>query len=64
VARAQNDAAKVAFIFLGDGETEKDRITYGELHHRASRIGGYLQDTVAAGERALLLFPWGLDFLA
>jgi FkbH-like protein len=63
VARAQNEPAKVAFIFLGDGETEKDRITYGELHRRARVIGGYLQNSVTVGERALLLLPSGLDFL-
>jgi FkbH-like protein len=62
-ARAQNEPEKVAFIFLSDGETEKDRISYGELHHRACTVGGYLQDSAAAGERALLLLPSGLDFL-
>jgi FkbH-like protein len=64
LARAQNDPAKVAFIFLGDGETEKDRITYGELHRRACSIGGYLQDSAVAGGRALLLLPSGVEFLA
>jgi acyl-CoA synthetase (AMP-forming)/AMP-acid ligase II len=62
-ARAQNEPERVAFIFLSDGETEKEQITYGELQRRACVVGGYLQDSATAGERALLLLPSGLDFL-
>jgi FkbH-like protein len=63
LARAQNEPERVAFIFLSDGETEKERIAYGELHRRACAVGGYLQDSATVGERALLLLPSGLDFL-
>lgn len=61
-ARARTDPQRVAFIFLSDGE-EHAQITYGGLHRRACAVGGYLQASSAAGERALLLLPSGLDFV-
>ena len=38
-------------------------ITYGELDRRARVVAARLQRRLAPGERALLLFPPGLDFL-
>jgi len=52
------------FTFLGDGEAEADRLTYGELDRRARAIAAALEATCAPGDRALLLFPPGLDFVA
>src|SRR5690349_23917836 len=53
-----------AFAFLADGETEAGRLTYTELDARATAIAATLARSVAPGERALLLFPPGLDFIA
>lgn len=53
-----------AFIFLKDGETEDGILTYQGLDLRARRIALRLRERVAAGERALLLYPPGLDFIA
>src|SRR6185369_4081882 len=53
----------VAYRFLGDGETGESRVTYGELDLRAREIGAALQDMGARGERALLLFPAGLNYI-
>ena len=50
-----------AYIFLQNGETETARITYQELEKKAKEIAVYLQ--VWQGERALLLYPPGLDFI-
>ncbi|WP_414620769.1 amino acid adenylation domain-containing protein [Calothrix sp. CCY 0018] len=52
-----------AFTFLLDGETEETTLTYQELDRRARRIAAQLQAQGLAGERALLLYPAGLDFL-
>ena len=62
--RASETPDRTAYIFLEDGETETSRLTYAELHQRASAIGSWLQSHEAAGERALLLYPSGLDYIA
>lgn len=59
--RATSAPEHVAYRFLGDGETGESRITYGELNRRARAIATRLQDM--RGERALLLYPAGLNFI-
>jgi acyl-CoA synthetase (AMP-forming)/AMP-acid ligase II len=62
--RALESPHRRAYIFLANGETEEVNLTYGELHTRARAIGARLQSLEAAGERALLLYPPGLDYIA
>lgn len=62
--RAQNHSASTAYTFLQDGETEAGSVTYEELDTQARAIASQLQSLVAAGSRALLLYPPGLDFIA
>lgn len=62
--RAQTQSDKTAYIFLKDGETEEARLTYKELDEQARFIAAQLQSLGAAGERALLLYPPGLDYIA
>ena len=52
-----------AYIFLVDGENEERCLTYRELELRARSIGALLQTCVCAGERVLLFFPPGLEYL-
>lgn len=61
---AQDLADEVCFIFLADGEQEEIKLTFGELDRQARSIGAWLQDRNSVGERALLLFPPGLDYIA
>jgi amino acid adenylation domain-containing protein len=63
-ARAAERPEQVAFTFLTDGESEGGRLTYRELDRRAAAIAAALAASVAPGERALLLYPPGLDFIA
>jgi 8-amino-7-oxononanoate synthase len=53
-----------AFIYLVDGETEEVQLSYRELDRQARAIGARLQAMGLAGERALLLYPAGLEFIA
>ena len=53
-----------AFTFLADGEREAASVTYGELDRRARAIAAMLLRRHDPGERALLLYPPGLDFVA
>ncbi|MGW8226415.1 MAG: AMP-binding protein, partial [Anaerolineales bacterium] len=55
---------KLVYTFLEDGETEETNLTYGELNRKAMAIGALLQDLGMQGERALLLYPPGLDYIA
>jgi amino acid adenylation domain-containing protein len=63
-ARAAERPERVAFTFLADGESEGGRLTYGDLERAATAIAVALRRAVPAGERALLLYPPGLDFVA
>src|SRR4051812_18660203 len=61
--RAAAAPDETAFTFLRDGEGDEDAITLGELHARALAVAGLLRTRLAAGARALLLFPPGLDYV-
>jgi acyl transferase domain-containing protein/acyl-CoA synthetase (AMP-forming)/AMP-acid ligase II/pimeloyl-ACP methyl ester carboxylesterase len=54
---------KTAVTFLQDGETESSRLSYGELQARAKAIAVALQSYSAIGERALLLYQPGIEFI-
>lgn len=54
---------RTAFIFLENGETEADTLTFAELDRDARAIAALLQTRTAAGDRALLMYPPGLDFV-
>ena len=62
--RARQEPNRPAYTFLGEGEMEEANLTFAELDQRARAIGACLQDSKAAGERALLLYPPGLDYVA
>jgi acyl-CoA synthetase (AMP-forming)/AMP-acid ligase II/acyl carrier protein len=59
--RVQIQPNHKGYIFLQDGETESDSLTYKELDRRAKSIASHLQQW--KGERALLLYPSGLEFI-
>ncbi|MBN3950382.1 MAG: amino acid adenylation domain-containing protein [Nostoc sp. NMS7] len=62
--KALHQPNKIAFRFLQDGETEIARLTYQELNLQAQIIASQLQSTgITKGERALLLYPSGLEFI-
>jgi amino acid adenylation domain-containing protein/non-ribosomal peptide synthase protein (TIGR01720 family) len=62
--RAQNQPDKQAYVFLVDGETQEISITYAQLDQRVRAIAAQLQKIRATGERALLLYPAGLEYIA
>jgi len=61
--RAEAQPHKRAYSFLDEGGSEAETLTYGELDAHARRIAARLQSVGNAGQRALLMFPAGLDFL-
>jgi acyl carrier protein len=62
--RAECQADDRAYTFLVDGESEEVHLTYRELDRQARAIGAWLSSQGLKGQRALLLYPPGLDFIA
>jgi acyl-CoA synthetase (AMP-forming)/AMP-acid ligase II len=62
--RSQNQSSKTAFIFLSDGETETHALTYQALDRQARAIAHHLQSVANQGDRVLLLYPPGLEFIS
>ncbi len=62
--RGSEQPDRIAYTFLRDGTVEDGHLTYGELDRRARAIGAALRSSAAVGERALLLYPQGREFIA
>ncbi|MDQ3917323.1 MAG: AMP-binding protein, partial [Acidobacteriota bacterium] len=62
--RASAQPRRQAYSFLLDGEADEAHLSYGELDRMARAVGGWLQAAGARGERVLLLYPPGLDYVA
>jgi acyl-CoA synthetase (AMP-forming)/AMP-acid ligase II len=62
--RAFHQRNKPAYTFLLDGEAEELHLTYGELDRQARAIACCLQLWGLTGQRALLFYPSGLDYIA
>jgi acyl-CoA synthetase (AMP-forming)/AMP-acid ligase II len=54
---------RLVFRFLGYEEGSDATITYGELDRRARAIGAQLQSLGLAGERAMVMYPPGIDYI-
>ncbi|NJN76784.1 MAG: fatty acyl-AMP ligase [Synechococcaceae cyanobacterium RL_1_2] len=61
--RVQAQPDNLSFTFLADGETLSHQLTFKELVHQAQAIATELHRLQAQGERALLLYQPGLDFI-
>jgi acyl-CoA synthetase (AMP-forming)/AMP-acid ligase II len=62
-AHATAHPDRPACTFLDERGTVRASLTYGELHRRALAVAARLRRRYAPGERALLAFPQGLDFV-
>lgn len=61
--RAEQQPDQLAFAFLDGGQSEGPRLTYAELDAWARAIAVRIRDGAGAGERALLFYQPGLDFV-
>ncbi|OBF55314.1 hypothetical protein A5787_03200, partial [Mycobacterium sp. 852002-50816_SCH5313054-b] len=61
--RANRLAGKPCLRYLADGEEEQDRLTYEQLDLRARSFASRLTSVAAPGDRAVLVYPPGADFL-
>ena len=62
--RAASSPNKILYTFLADGEDDERPLTYAQLDQRARQIALLLQQQGNVGDRALLLYPPGLDYIA
>jgi len=62
--RAASQGEERVFTFLVDGEREEVHLSFAELDRQARAIAARLQARNLTGERALLLYPPGLEFIA
>jgi amino acid adenylation domain-containing protein len=61
--RALKQPNDVPYMYLKDGETIERTLTYKELDRKARKVASYLQSRAGRGERAVLLYPPGLEFI-
>ena len=62
--RSKYQSSQTAYIFLQDGEVESERLTYQQLDQKARAIAAQLQALNLSKQRALLLYPPGLEFIS
>ncbi|GGV24203.1 polyketide synthase [Streptomyces filipinensis] len=62
-ARTVPDKDAVVFVRMHGAEPMPERVTYAELDRDARAIAEWLRGRCSAGDRALLLYPNGLDFV-
>ena len=61
--RALKQPNQIAYTVLLDGEAVGSSLTYAALDRRVRALAAHLQQLDATGERVLLLYPPGLDYV-
>ena len=61
--RAATKENERVFTFLLDGNKKEVRLSFADLDRKARAFGAMLQQRGLQGERALLLYPPGLDYI-
>ncbi|MDP4196876.1 MAG: fatty acyl-AMP ligase, partial [Bacteroidota bacterium] len=61
--RALHQPDKTAFRFLADRTDEKTEVTFSELDRNVRNLAAILQKSNLKGERAILLYPSGKDYV-
>jgi long chain fatty acid CoA FadD26 len=62
--RAERQPDDTAYVFLRNGETPEDTLTYRQLAETAFKRAGWLRSAGLGGGRAVLLYPSGLEFVS
>ncbi|MEV0763709.1 fatty acyl-AMP ligase [Nocardia sp. NPDC050435] len=62
--RAADEPDRIAYIFLDDNGAEHTTTTYRELHEQAMAVARLLRSRCAPEDRALLVFPQCVEFIA
>ena len=62
--RALSQPDDLAFTFLRDGDVESNPLTWSALDGESRRIAARLQASMVPGDRAMLVYPPGLEFIS
>src|SRR5215213_2371794 len=62
-SRASERPGVTAFTFLADGEKRELTLSYADLERESRAIAARLQMVAAPGDRVLLVYPPGLEFM-
>ena len=62
--RAEHQPTRLAYTFLPDGETAELHLSYADLDRGVRLVAARLWSLGVAGERVLLLYPPGLDYIS
>jgi acyl-CoA synthetase (AMP-forming)/AMP-acid ligase II len=62
--RALRQPLDRACTWLEDGETREVHLTYGQLDRKARAVAAHLRERTRPGDRILLAYPAGLDYVA
>ncbi len=62
-SRAREAPGQMGFCFLPNEQSAGEVLTYGDLDRAASAVAGRLRSQFKKGERALLFYPPGIDFV-
>ena len=62
--RAENQPDKIIYNFMAGGDEITERYTYAEMDKNVRTIAAFLQSQGHKGDRVMLLFPPGLNFIA
>ncbi|MEH2487983.1 fatty acyl-AMP ligase [Bradyrhizobium sp. AZCC 2230] len=61
--RAAEQAGDRAYVFVSDRGTEEASLTFRQLHEAARALAARLTATAQPGDRAILVFPPGIEFM-
>ncbi|AUX42315.1 peptide synthetase [Sorangium cellulosum] len=61
--RAARQPDRTAYIFLADKGRREERLTYAELDREARKMAAFLLGLGAPGDRVVLLYPPGLEYV-
>src|SRR3954462_9282795 len=61
--RAESQPDERAYVFLSDRGAEEAVLSFRQLHDAANALAAQLSSIARPGERALLVFPPGLEFI-
>src|SRR3954469_22691928 len=60
---AAEQAGDRAYVFVSDRGTEEAALTFRQLHDAARNLASRLAAAARPGERAILVFPPGIEFM-
>lgn len=63
-ARAEGSTSSHGYTYLSEREGKEEKLSFADLDQEARRIAAFLQTCIVEGQRGLLLYPPGLNYIA